>query len=124
MKILVVDDEQDVRDSLSRAIEKLRKIPTLKAETGEQAWDLLQKDPDIIIVISDHDMPGMSGLDLLKKIRVDNRLKELGFILVSGNNGNGLDVQASLQGAAFFSKPCDLKEFLKKIDELIKIMPV
>ena len=66
--ILVVDDEAAVRRALTQVLE--RAGYTVKAtDTGRHALELLQ-DNDIDLVISDHHMPELSGIDLLKLVRV------------------------------------------------------
>jgi len=66
--ILVVDDEAGVRSALRRLLEA-DDYSVLLAENGEEALKVLQDMP-VHIIISDQNMPGLSGIDLLKLVRV------------------------------------------------------
>ena len=75
MKILVVDDEQDVKDLfLQRFRREIRKglVDFEFAFSGEEALEFMQDHQhEAILILSDINMPGMSGLELLKKIKQD-----------------------------------------------------
>jgi DNA-binding NtrC family response regulator len=66
--VLVVDDEPGVRAALTQVLERLG-YTVLTAESGDEALHRLQ-DSTVEVVISDQHMPGLSGIDLLKLIRV------------------------------------------------------
>jgi response regulator RpfG family c-di-GMP phosphodiesterase len=66
--ILVVDDELPVRLALTRVLGEAR-YTVIGTESGREALELLQQHP-IDLIISDHHMPEMSGIDLLKLVRV------------------------------------------------------
>jgi DNA-binding NtrC family response regulator len=66
--VLVVDDEPGVRAALTQVLQRLG-YTALAAESGEEALDLLQQG-GIEVLISDQHMPGLSGIDLLKLVRV------------------------------------------------------
>lgn len=73
MKILVVDDEEDIQLPFEQHFRKeIREglIEFIFAPSGEEALDVLETpEPEKILILSDINMPGMSGLMLLKKIR-------------------------------------------------------
>jgi len=66
--VLVVDDEEGVRNALRRLL-VADDYSVLLAENGEDALKVLQDTP-VHIIISDQNMPGLSGIDLLKLVRV------------------------------------------------------
>lgn len=66
--VLVVDDEREVRDSLRRLLEK-EGYSVLMAESGQEALEVLEHG-DVQVILSDYNMPGISGVDLLKIVRV------------------------------------------------------
>jgi len=68
-KLLIVDDEKEIRDSLARRY-KLNGYKIFTAENGKAALDILYKEK-INIVISDIIMPIMNGVDLMKEIRTE-----------------------------------------------------
>lgn len=66
-KILCVDDEMGVLDSLERLLQK--DFTVLRASNAEEALKILDQHSDIAIVLSDYRMPGMSGIELLQQVR-------------------------------------------------------
>ena len=66
--VLIVDDEEAVRASLSRVLQNSG-YSALTANDGEEALQILQSKP-VEVIISDYHMPGLSGVDLLKIVRV------------------------------------------------------
>ena len=66
--ILVVDDDEDIRESLHRLLTGDGYRVTT-AESGEEGLATLRDTPGIQLVISDHNMPGMSGIEFLKLVR-------------------------------------------------------
>lgn len=80
--VLFVDDEADILSSLKRF---LRKEPYHKlfAETASEALELLERN-NVSIIISDYNMPDMSGLELMK--RVNASYPEIVSLVISGDN--------------------------------------
>jgi EAL domain-containing protein (putative c-di-GMP-specific phosphodiesterase class I)/DNA-binding response OmpR family regulator len=96
--ILVVDDELAVRRLFSAAL-KRRGFETLEAEDGPSALNVIASTP-IDLVLIDHNMPGMTGMQVLKEIRSEERTRTLPVIMVTGEDGTpsrirGLDVGAN-----------------------------
>ena len=82
--VLVVDDSRLMRLAARKILKNDFEI--LEAEDGEVAWDKLQDNNNITLVMSDLSMPNLDGLGLLKKIRESSQpeLKELPVIIVTG----------------------------------------
>src|ERR1700716_4352369 len=80
--ILLVDDEESVRDSLSSVLER-EGYKVHQADGGEEGLRLLKEVPGIQLVISDHNMPGMTGVDFLKLVR--ERFPEVVRIMLTGD---------------------------------------
>lgn len=82
--MLVVDDSRFVRASLVRALVSRFRIQ--QAESGERAWELLLLDPSIGAVLSDLNMPGVDGFELLRRVRGSmlERVRTLPFAVLSG----------------------------------------
>ena len=123
MKFLVVDDEKDVEMLFRQKFRKEIRSGALElafAFSGEEALELLQSSepPEVMYIFSDINMPGMSGLDLLTKVKA--LYPEIHVSMISAYGDNERYQQAIASGAKeFFSKPIDFNS-LK--EELLKAM--
>ncbi len=95
-KILVIDDEDQLRKALSRIIE-LEGYEVLQAANATKGLKLLEKSNDFILVICDVKLPDISGLEVLKKIKAKNSSCEVILITAYGTIHDG--VYAMKQGA-------------------------
>lgn len=83
-KILVVDDMMTMRKLVGKVCKEIGFTDISEAADGAIAWQTIQSaNPPFGLVISDWNMPNCSGLDLLKRVRADGRLKALPFIMVT-----------------------------------------
>jgi putative nucleotidyltransferase with HDIG domain len=113
-KILVVDDYLPTRRLIIDALSNSYNYEINEAENGEDALYLFQND-SYDLVISDIMMPGMSGMDLLNRIRENNPLTAV--IMITGNPTTDLTVDAIKKGAVdFLTKPFDIDSLLYKVD--------
>jgi DNA-binding NtrC family response regulator len=104
--ILVVDDEDTVRDSLAAVLGREGYTVEL-AESGERGLQVLKERPDIQLVISDHNMPGMSGVEFLKIIR--ERHPDVMRIMLTGDPDPQTIIRSINEGEVyrFIQKPWD-----------------
>jgi two-component system chemotaxis response regulator CheY len=118
MDILLVDDSRTMRLILQRAIRQAgyRGLDVLEAENGLQALEKLREGPPKLI-LSDWNMPEMSGLDFLKQVRADGNNVPFGFI--TSEASAEMKALAMSSGATFMlSKPFnsdDIQEALSPI---------
>lgn len=84
-KVLVVDDIPAMRKIVRKACRELGFTRILEAADGAIAWQMITtvNTPPIGIIISDWNMPNCTGIELLKKIRGDQRFARMPFILVT-----------------------------------------
>ncbi len=123
LNVLVVDDERELRDSLTQVLSAM-KHHVLEAENGEKALSVIYErgidtPASIHMVLLDVNMPGMSGLEVLKKIRARDPSI---LVLVITAHGNIRDaVEAMREGAYnYIEKPIqeiDLKDLIQKASE-------
>jgi CheY-like chemotaxis protein len=113
-KILVVDDEADVRKFLTAVLEKAG-YQTLTAEDGARALEVARSEkPDAVIL--DLQMPNQTGTDFFRKLSKDKQLSETPVIVVSGLAGRHLAVK---EPVAVFDKPIDPDEFLAAVEKAL-----
>jgi DNA-binding NtrC family response regulator len=107
--ILVIDDEQSIRDSL-RMILEYEKYEVHFASDGETGLSLAQKvSPDLVLL--DVKMPGIDGLEVLQRIR--QRSTDLPVVMISGHGTIETAVEATKRGAFdFLPKPLDRDKLL------------
>jgi two-component system chemotaxis response regulator CheY len=123
MKILVVDDEADVQPLFLQHFRKELRHHDFEfdfALSGEEALEYLKgNSSEVVLILSDINMPGMSGIDLLSRIRVDYRDLSPVVMMITAYGDEENFKQAMEKGANdFLTKPLDfnlLKEKLKKI---------
>jgi len=86
MRILVVDDDPFAGEMTAAVLEDLGHEPVL-AENGVEALELLAGDPEVSIVISDQNMPMITGIELFRELRAQG--VTLPFILLTGDDPAG-----------------------------------
>lgn len=112
--VLLVDDEEDFIKSLSSRLE-VRGLKVSTSTRGEDALDLAHNQQFDVIVL-DLSMPGMDGLEVLKKMKADNPDTEI--IMLSGHGTIKASTEAIKLGAEdFLEKPLDFNKLLEKINE-------
>jgi len=104
--ILVVDDEETVRESLAAILER-EGYRVFQAESGDEGLRVLKETPGIQLVISDHNMPGMSGIELLKLVR--ERYPTVTRIMLTGDPDPQVIIRSINEGEVyrFIKKPWD-----------------
>ncbi len=112
MKILVVDDSATMRRIVSNVLSMLGFANITTAINGKEALQALGSD-DFDLVVSDWKMEPINGLDLLKKIRGDKKMKELPFIMLSAESDKRCIMETINNGVSeYIVKPFS-KETLK-----------
>ncbi len=118
-RILIVDDEEDMLWMLKRNLSKgMQKDQVLTASSGEEALAIL-RDKNIKLVITDINMPGMNGLDLL--IEISNRYPQTGVIIMTAYPSSAYENEAMMSGSLrFIEKPFDINEMRSIIRQHLK----
>lgn len=122
MKILIVDDFATMRRIIKNLLRDLGFSNTFEADDGTTALPMLNSG-HYDFVITDWNMPGMTGFDLLKHIRADGKLKEMPVLMVTAESKRDQIVAAAQAGVnGYIVKPFTaavLKEKIEKIFERI-----
>ena len=118
IQVLVVDDFATMRNIVKTSLKKIGFKNITEAEDGDIALVILKKEK-IDLVLADWNMPNMKGLDLLKEIRKDEKLKALPFIMVTAEGQKENIVEAVQAGVnSYIIKPFTpeiLKDKIQKV---------
>jgi DNA-binding response OmpR family regulator len=108
-RILVADDDQGVRDVVANAL-RLASYRVGCAHDGEDAWNALSSN-GYDLLITDHEMPRLTGLDLLRRVR--DRKPDVPVILISGTlPRDDPDLLRLIEPGLALEKPFSLKDLL------------
>ncbi|WP_371192718.1 chemotaxis response regulator CheY [Glaciecola sp. SC05] len=120
MKILVVDDFSTMRRIIKNLLKDLGFTNVQEADDGNTALPMLNQG-DFDFVVTDWNMPGMQGIDLLRAIRSSDKLKHLPVLMVTAEAKKEQIIAAAQAGVnGYVVKPftaATLKEKLEKIFE-------
>ena len=117
--ILVVEDEPEIRELLNFSLVRAG-FNVLEAETGEMALGLLDnKLPDMLVV--DWMLPGMSGVDLAKRLRKDDLTAKLPLLMLTARSEE-TDLLVSFESGIddYMSKPFSPRELIARIKALLR----
>jgi CheY-like chemotaxis protein len=120
-RILIVEDALDLGRMLRLALETLDRTLSVRViQSAEEALLELSAAPPVSLIISDIRLPGMSGFDLLKKVRL--RSPETRIMLITGlSDENVIRQAAEAKVDRFMRKPIEMSEFLRTAAELLEL---
>lgn len=118
MKILVVDDFSTMRRIVKNILRQLNFNNIIEADDGSTALDVLQREK-IDMVVSDWNMPKMTGLELLKAVRSDDALKDIPFLMVTAEAQQENIIEAVKSGVSnYIVKPFTAETLGQKINQI------
>ncbi len=118
MKILVVDDFSTMRRIIKNLLKDLGFANIQEADDGNTALPMLQQG-EFDFVVTDWNMPGMQGIDLLKAIRADDALKHLPVLMVTAEAKKEQIVAAAQAGVnGYVVKPFTAATLKEKLDKI------
>nr|WP_295928541.1 response regulator [uncultured Dyadobacter sp.] len=120
MKILVVDDEEDVKSLFEQKFRREIRGGQFEfsfAFSGEEALEYMHDHPsEVVMILSDINMPGMSGIELLKRIRADYPAAPPQVMMITAYGDSANHDQAIQLGADdFLTKPVNFNELKEKL---------
>jgi DNA-binding NtrC family response regulator len=119
MKVLVVDDERSIRETLKDILEE-EGYEVEVEENGSSALKRIETSPPDLIIL-DLFLPGMAGMELLKKLNDKGITKRIPIIIVSGHGTVETAVKAMKLGAFdFLEKPIKYETFLNAVDRALR----
>jgi len=122
MKILIVDDFSTMRRIVKNLLRDLGFNNTHEADDGLTALPLLQSG-DFDFLVTDWNMPGMQGIDLLKAVRADPKLARLPVLMVTAESKREQIVEAAQAGVnGYIVKPFTAQTLKEKIERIFERM--
>lgn len=121
-KFLVVDDFSTMRRIVRNLLKELGFTNVQEAEDGVQALAKLRADP-FEFVVSDWNMPNMTGIELLRHIRADDKLKHLPVLMVTAEAKRENIIEAAQAGASgYVVKPFTAATLDEKLNKIFLTM--
>jgi two-component system, chemotaxis family, chemotaxis protein CheY len=118
LRVLIADDMNTMRKLVARALKEMGITDIAEFPDGALAWQALStSEKPFDLVISDWNMPNATGLDFLKRVRADGRLKKLPFILLTAESEQS-QVQEALKAgvSGYIIKPFTAAGLREKIE--------
>lgn len=118
MKILIVDDFSTMRRIIKNLLRDLGFNNTAEADDGKTAFPML-KTGEFQFLVTDWNMPGMQGIDLLKAVRSEENIKTLPVLMVTAEQKREQIVAAAEAGVnGYIVKPFTAATLKEKIDKI------
>jgi two-component system chemotaxis response regulator CheY len=123
MKFLIVDDFSTMRRMVKSVLNELGYSKITEADDGSTALPLL-RDGDFDFLITDWNMPGMPGLDLLKAVRANAKLAKLPVLMLTAEAKRDQIVEAAQAGVnGYVIKPFTADVLKKKLTKILEAIP-
>ncbi len=120
MKILIVDDFSTMRRIVKNLLRDLGFNNTQEADDGVTALPML-KNGEFDFVVTDWNMPGMQGIDLLRNIRADANLKHLPVLMITAEAKREQIIEAAQAGVnGYIVKPFTAATLKEKLDKIFE----
>ncbi|MCC8193168.1 MAG: chemotaxis response regulator CheY [Deltaproteobacteria bacterium] len=118
MRVLVVDDFSTMRRIIKNILRQIGFNNVVEADDGTTAWDILNKDK-IEFIISDWNMPQMTGIELLRKVRASEEFADLPFLMVTAEAQQENIIEAvQAKVSNYIVKPFTADVMKQKIDKI------
>jgi len=120
MKILIVDDVSTMRRIIKNLLRDLGFNNIKEAADGNTALPMLQND-NVDFLVTDWNMPGMTGIDLLKAVRADEKLAALPVLMLTAESNREQIIEAAQAGVnGYIVKPFTAVTLKEKIDRIFE----
>lgn len=121
LRLLVVDDSSTMRRIIKNTLSRLGYNDVLEAENGAIAWEIMSApDSNIKVLITDWNMPEMNGLELVKRVRADDRYRDVPIIMVTTEGGKAEVITALRAGVNnYIVKPFTPQVLREKLEVVL-----
>ena len=120
MRVLIVDDFSTMRRIIKNLLTDLGFNNTVEAEDGHSALAVLRQDA-VELVITDWNMPGMTGIELLREIRADAKFRTLPVLMVTAEAKREQIIEAAQNGVnGYIIKPFTAQTLEEKLGKVFE----
>lgn len=120
IKVLIVDDFATMRRILKNILKQLGFTNLVEADDGTTAWEALEGQ-SIDLIISDWNMPKMTGIELLRKVRASDKYKKTPFLMVTAEAQKQNVIEAVQAGVSnYVVKPFTAEAIFDKLAKILK----
>ncbi|HCF06056.1 MAG: response regulator receiver protein [Desulfomicrobiaceae bacterium] len=120
MRVLIVDDFSTMRRIIKNILRQLGFNNIVEADDGTTAWEILNKD-QIDFIISDWNMPNMTGIELLRKVRGSEEFADLPFLMVTAEAQQENIIEAvQAKVSNYIVKPFTAETLQQKINKIFE----
>ncbi|MDB4957230.1 MAG: Two-component response regulator [Myxococcales bacterium] len=119
--ILIADDDSDIREMLSYILER-HHMHVVGAADGTQALARARDTADLVLVLLDLRMPGLSGAEVIEEMRHDPALAKIPVVVLSGDR-SARDTARSLGAAGCLAKPFEVSELMREVHRFVPETP-
>ncbi len=120
IKVLVVDDFATMRRILKNILKQLGFKNLVEADDGTTAWDVLEEQK-VDLVLADWNMPKMTGLELLKKVRASEKYAKVPFLMVTAEAQKQNVIEAVQAGVSnYVVKPFTAEAISEKLEKILR----
>lgn len=122
VKVLTVDDSKVVHMMLANCLEKTRyDVEQLQAANGLEAWEKLQENPDVKLVLCDYTMPVMDGEAFVRKVRKQEKFRYVRIVMVTSvNNKENVTKMLEYGINGYIIKPFDEKKIVQVVENFLE----
>ncbi|OGG97113.1 MAG: hypothetical protein A2527_13260 [Candidatus Lambdaproteobacteria bacterium RIFOXYD2_FULL_50_16] len=120
IKILIVDDSPPIRHLVKKSLQDLHFNNFEEASDGNEAFEKLSQDPGYKLVLLDWQMPNMTGIELLRKIRAEAKLRHVPVVMITAEALKDNILEAAQAGiSGYIIKPFDAFTLGEKIEKIL-----
>lgn len=118
MRVLIVDDFSTMRRIVRNILRQIGLNNVVEADDGTTAWDVLNREK-IDFIVSDWNMPKMTGIELLRKVRSSEQFAEIPFLMVTAEAQQENIIEAAQAKVSnYIVKPFTADTLQQKIDKI------
>ena len=118
MRVLIVDDFSTMRRIVRNILRQIGFTNVVEADDGTTAWEVLNREK-IELIVSDWNMPQMTGIDLLRKVRASEQFADIPFLMVTAEAQQENIIEAvQAKVSNYIVKPFTADTMKQKIDKI------